>query len=117
MILVIDVNGSYQFWSRSAAEVLGWTAEEKLGQSALEMMHPDDRPRMAQVLERILAAPGEVSRDVLRYQHKDGSWREIEATARNLLHDPAVQGVVVNGRDVTKQRLLEEQVQQSQKLE
>ena len=117
MILVLDGEGRYQFWSRSAAEVLGWTAEEKVGQSALDLVHPDDRPRIAQVLEKILAIPGGASRDVLRYQHKDGTYRSIEAMARNLTHDPSVQGIVINGRDVTTQRQLEEQFQQAQKLE
>ena len=117
MILVLDAEGRYRFWSRSAVEVLGWTAEEKVGQSALEMVHPDDRERIARVLEGVVATPGAVSRDLLRYRHKDGSWRQIEATARNLLQDPAVEGVVVNGRDVTSQRLLEERFQQAQKLE
>ena len=40
-------------------------------------------------------------------RHKDGSWRWIESTTRNLLHEPGVQAVVVNFRDITERKLAE----------
>jgi two-component system, cell cycle sensor histidine kinase and response regulator CckA len=52
-----------------------------------------------------------------RHRHKDGSWRLLDGVARNLLEDPAVRGIVVNARDVTEQRRLEEEFRQAQKLE
>ena len=117
IILVLDGEGRYTFWSQSAVAILGWTAAEKLGRFALEMVHEEDQPRVAGLLQRLLGTPGETARDTLRYRHKDGSWRLIEATARNLLDDPAVRGVIVNSRDITSQRRLEEQFRQAQKLE
>jgi PAS domain S-box-containing protein len=97
LTLVLDAKGEYQFWSQGAVEMLGWTAEEQRGRPALELAHPDDQPRMARVLAQLLCQPGAVSRDLVRYRHKDGTWRQVDATARNLLEDPAVRGVVVNG--------------------
>src|SRR5207344_351430 len=40
----------------------------------------------------------------------DGSWRYLEALSKNLLADAAVRGIVVNYRDVTDRRALEEQL-------
>ncbi len=118
IILVLDAGGRYRFWSPSATEVLGWTAEERLGKVALEFLHPDDRSRVTEVFEGLVASAGG-SAQAVRYQcqRKDGAWRQIEAQVRNCLDDPAVRGVIVNGRDVTEQRSLEEQFQQAQKLE
>ena len=49
-----------------------------------------------------------------RIRHRDGSWRWVEATWRNLLEEPAVGAVVVNRRDITAeveaQQRLEERV-------
>ena len=45
-----------------------------------------------------------------RVPHKNGSWRYLEHIANNLLDDPAVRGVVVNSRDVTERKALEEQL-------
>jgi len=117
MLVTLDAEGRCQFWSGSAVEHLGWTPEERLGRPSLEGVHPEDRERVGKILRRLLTAPGEVAQEALRYEHKDGSWRQLEVTARNLLHDPAVRGVVLNSRDVTNQRLLEQQLQQAQKLE
>jgi diguanylate cyclase (GGDEF)-like protein len=46
----------------------------------------------------------------LRVQHADGSWRWIEAVGRNLVDDPAVGGVVVNYRDITTRKTLEDEL-------
>ncbi len=83
----------------------------------LELTHPDDHQHAARALTALLAKDGATARVTLRVRHKDLSWRTLEVFARNRLHNPAVQGIVVNGRDVTEQRQLQEQVQQSQKLE
>ena len=45
-----------------------------------------------------------------RASRADGSWRTLEAIVKNLLDDPAVDGVVVNYRDITERKALEEQL-------
>ncbi|NNE69241.1 MAG: PAS domain S-box protein [Rhodothermales bacterium] len=37
-----------------------------------------------------------------RFRHKNGTWRVVESKAVNLLHDRAVQSIVVVSRDVTE---------------
>ena len=37
-------------------------------------------------------------------KHRDGSWRIVDGVATNLLHEPAVRGIVLNYRDVTPER-------------
>src|SRR5256885_2929803 len=49
--------------------------------------------------------------------HADGTPRTMETLASNLLEDPAVQGIVLNSRDITQRAALEEQLQHTQKLE
>ncbi|HTP52370.1 MAG TPA: bacteriohemerythrin [Anaeromyxobacteraceae bacterium] len=117
MMSVLDAEGRFQFWSQSAAETLGWAPEEMLGKPLADLVHVEEKEPVAQLFRRLLANPGGISRGLIRYRHKNGSWRQLEAIARNLLRDPAVKGVVVNTRDVTDQRELEERFRQAQKLE
>jgi PAS domain S-box-containing protein len=117
LIQVLDAEGRVQFWSQSSTEALGWTAEEMIGRRALDLVHEADRRRVGSLLQALLREPGATARDTFRLQHRDGTWRQVESVARNLLHDPAVRGVVVNSRDMTAQHSLEQQLRQSQKLE
>jgi PAS domain S-box-containing protein len=50
----------------------------------------------------------------LRTRRQGGTWRVLETTATNLLHDPAVQGVVLNSRDVTARKEAEAALQASE---
>src|SRR5206468_5368121 len=46
-----------------------------------------------------------------------GSWRIMEGVAVNRLTDRSVRAIIVNLRDLTDRRKLEEQLRQSQKME
>ena len=61
--------------------------------------------------------PGSEAVVAVRHRHKDGSWRIIEATGKNLLHDPAVEGIVVASRDITERVEKEELLRQAQNME
>ena len=117
IVYVYDRHGRISFWSPSAAEALGWTPEEAVGRSRFDLVHPDDEPILAAAVAAVLEDPALMPRITTRIRHRDGSWRTVESIGRNLLDDPAVQGIVVNARDVTEELRLEEQFQQAQKLE
>jgi len=117
LILLLDAGGGIRFFSQGAVEALGWPTGETLGRPVADLVHPEDHEHLAEALGRLGALPGEVGSALLRWRHRDGSWRLVQATVRNLLDDPVVGGLVVNGRDVTEQRQLEDELRQSQKLE
>jgi PAS domain S-box-containing protein len=50
----------------------------------------------------------------LRWHHKDGSWRYIDAVAVNRLAEPAVGAIVVNFRDDTERRQAEVALRESE---
>ena len=52
-----------------------------------------------------------------RVHHSDGSWRVLESFSRDLSHVAGVNGMVVNSRDITERKRLEEQLHHSQRLE
>ena len=43
----------------------------------------------------------------LRIRHKNGEWKWVLASARNLLHDKDIRAVVVNFHDITERKELE----------
>jgi diguanylate cyclase (GGDEF)-like protein/PAS domain S-box-containing protein len=72
----------------ATTELLGWTAEEMIGERGSEFMHPDDRPLAVDNWMEMLASPGPGRRVRLRHRRKDNGWVWFEVTNHNLLNDP-----------------------------
>jgi PAS domain S-box-containing protein len=113
LIAILSVNGTVRYASPSHERILGYRAEELVGQNAFGFVHADDLPRVRKAFAN---ANGAASLE-FRVRHKDGSWRVLESFGRNLSHLLGVAGVVVNSRDVTDRKRLEEQLHHSQRLE
>jgi PAS domain S-box-containing protein/putative nucleotidyltransferase with HDIG domain len=83
--------------------------------SLLEIIHPDDVQKMIDLFEWVRDHPGETVAAEVRFKHKDGSWHTAEGTARNLLHDPRVDGIVVNYRNTSEKRRAEQALKESER--
>jgi two-component system, cell cycle sensor histidine kinase and response regulator CckA len=110
MIALVDENTRIEYVSPSVASILGYTPEELMKRSATELLQPDSYEAAMVALKRSLEQPGVDVRAETRFKHRDGSFRKLVSTLRNLLHDPSVQAIVVNNRDVTDKDVAEEQL-------
>jgi PAS domain S-box-containing protein len=117
MILVADAGHGITYVSPSVERVLGYLAEELLGRSPLELVHPEDELRVQQLFADT-ARPVAIMEPLrVRLRHRDGSWRTLEAVARRQAQEGVVGGVVINARDITEREHLEAQLLQAQKIE
>ena len=117
IITVLDANGQITYESPAVEAVLDYAPEELVGRNVFEFIHPEDSSRIMSELGALIAEPGGVASVRLRFQHRSGAWRVIEATGTNLLDSSSVAGVVVNSRDVTVRVEMEEQLRQASKME
>ncbi|MQA88795.1 MAG: PAS domain S-box protein [Gemmatimonas sp.] len=101
-IVLLDANGQVTYESPSACEILGIPPDDVLGAFGIGRIHPDERDAVIQSFERTIAVPGSVARATYRFERADGSWRHLEALAKNLLDDPDLRGVLITFRDVTE---------------
>jgi two-component system, cell cycle sensor histidine kinase and response regulator CckA len=116
-LLLIDAEGRVQYVTPSSRRYLGWTPDEMIGRSIFDFLHPDDRDLVAVRLADTLGAPGQSVTAEVRFQHPDGNVRIMEGVAVNRIDDPSVGAIVVNARDITERRRLEDQLRQAQKME
>jgi PAS domain S-box-containing protein len=93
--------------SPAIERILGYAPEELVGRRALDFIHPDHRERRAERHAEIMQIPGEARVSETLVRRKDGAWTWIESTVTNLLHEPAVQAVVSNFRDITERKRAE----------
>jgi two-component system cell cycle sensor histidine kinase/response regulator CckA len=113
LIAILKLDGTIRYASPSHQRVLGYPLEELVGQNAFALVHPDDVRAVRTAFARSDGA-GSLQ---CRFRHKDGSWRILDSFGRDLTHLQGVCGVVVNSRDITERRRLEEQLHHSQRLE
>jgi PAS domain S-box-containing protein len=104
MLCIRDMAGCFVRVSPSWTTVLGWTAEELVGQPLLPLIHPDDVPATADLMQAI-NDDGEIVGFVNRYRHRDGRYRQLEWRAR-LSGDQ----VFAVARDVTDRLAAEAQM-------
>jgi len=107
-IAILDRDLIIRYESPSAERILGYKLNELIGRNSLELVHPEDVPRAQRAFDLLRESPALTLPAATRFQHKDGEWRILEATANNLLDDPAVNGIVINYRDVTERVRAEE---------
>jgi len=109
--IILDAEGIFRYISPSVKRILGYAPHKAIGRSALGTVHPDDCAAIAQTLHKALENPKRSQSPVeYRVRHRNGSWCYVEAVATNLLHDPAVKGIVINCHDITQRKLAEEQL-------
>ena len=99
-VVLLDDKGSVRFGSPSSGHVLGYTAEDFVGRTVFEFVHPDDLPLVGEALASTLGIEGPAPAVRARARHADGSWHWVEATINNRLSDPSVASIVVSIRDV-----------------
>ena len=112
VVKVVDPDGTLRYASPAFEKVLGYDPAEAAGKmNVLDLVHPEDLPRVLEETERALADES-VATNIAeyRFRHKDGSWRWVESVGTYLLDDPDVRGVVVNVRDVTRRKEAEERL-------
>lgn len=109
-VAILDAKGVPAYVSPNIPRVLGYTEDEALQLNLFDIVHPEDRDEVGKVWMEMLENPGvPIAGRVSRILHKDGRWRWMEATVINMLHDPLVNGVVDNFRDITDAKLATEQ--------
>ncbi|MGB8646934.1 MAG: PAS domain S-box protein [Anaerolineae bacterium] len=111
---ILNADGIIYYISPAVERVVGGRVEELIGTSVFDYLHPDDLAQARQLFEEGIKVPGQTAQIELRVLDADGSWRIVEAVAKNLIDNPAVVGVVFNFRDMTGRRQIEEALRESE---
>lgn len=111
MVLVLDASGFVREASPAVARVLGHSPESVVGRPFCDFFVADDMAAVqADIAQAVAAGTGTVaSGGAVEWRVRDANGRErwVEAICTNLLSDPVVGGIVINGRDVSERKQLE----------
>ena len=99
-VCVVDTDGRFVYVSAACERIFGYTPEEMLGQSMIELVHPDDRARTLATAAGVMSGtPTPYFEN--RYLRKDGRIVHIMWTARWSEADGLRIGVA---RDITARK-------------
>lgn len=114
LVAVVSAEGTMLYMGPSAERIVGWRSEEVEGRNVFELVHDDDHDPCRRALEAVLRSPGASVTVRYRLHHKNGSWRWMEGIGTNLIHEPAIGGLIVNTRDITDRYEAEELLRRSE---
>jgi len=110
LVTVVAADGTVTYCSPSIHTLLGLQPADLQGKPFASLVHPDDQERGLALGQLATGQSGSGSLGSWRLLAADGRWVPVETLATNLLNDPDVGGIVLNSRDVSERRLLEDQL-------
>jgi PAS domain S-box-containing protein len=113
LVAVVDGDGRILFASGPAERTIGCPPADLVGRSVFDLAAPSGRDAAAAAFARAIASPGENVEVEMPVIAADGGERVLDVVARDLSHEPAVGGVVLNARDVTERRRTERELRQT----
>jgi two-component system cell cycle sensor histidine kinase/response regulator CckA len=113
----IDRAGRITFSNPAVEAILGYAPAELVGQDSLTLLHEEDRRWVERERSRRVEEHRGWRDWVLRWRHRDGSYRHLEGNAVPVLDAAGrLMGYRGSDRDITERRKAEEALRQSQQV-
>jgi PAS domain S-box-containing protein len=107
-IFLVDLEAKILYASNSSKSVLGYETEEFIGMDGLSLVLSEDRKRAMEFLSKVGSQNNASDTTEVRATKKNGDTIWVEVRLTNLIHDPSVNALVVNFRDITESKIIEE---------
>jgi PAS domain S-box-containing protein len=106
-IISKDLSGTITSWNRGAKRIFGYTAEEMIGSSILQLIPPEQHSEETAILSKLRRGERVVHYETIR-RKKDGRLCEVSLTISPMLDEHGnVIGASKIARDITEQKRAE----------
>lgn len=117
VITIYEEDGQIRYISPSVQRILGYSQQEMIGKSDNLYIKGEGKEVFDDMFRRLLENPVESVTVQYVYQTKFNNEVWVETTGNNLLHDPAVKGIVLNSRDITERKRAEQEERMRSKMQ
>jgi PAS domain S-box-containing protein len=114
MVMILNGTGILTYVSPSGSRMLGADPLSLVGTPLVSVVHEEDRDRVTTALADAARDANAMRPFATRARKANGEWIHVAGTAYNMLHHSAVQGIVINARDVTEMVEAQEALHRSQ---
>lgn len=117
VITIYEEDGQIRYISPSVQRIFGYSQQEMIGQSDKLYIRGEGVEIFEDLFQRLIENPVESVTVQYVYQTKYNNEVWVETTGNNLLHDPAVKGIVLNSRDITERKRAEQEERMRSKMQ
>jgi len=105
------------FESPSVKQILGYSPEDEVSGMDPELMTPRGYKTINNLFQYLLVTPGGEQTAQYTYLKKSGEKLFLETTGKNLLHDPAIKGIIFNTQDITERKRAEKEERMKSRMQ
>ncbi len=109
VITIYEENRNVRYISPSVEKILGYTSADMIGKNDINNVHEDSVSEVEAMFQELLDNPFRQVTFQYQYKRKDGENIWVETTGTNLLMDKAIQGIILNTRDITERKRAEQE--------
>jgi len=102
LAIVMAVDGTIYYTSRSSERILGYRSEAFAGQNFLSYVHPEDVRVVQQVIDQATQQPGVSQLVKFRVRSSEGAWRRLEASGSAVRGEKALLKIALTAHDITE---------------
>ena len=110
VIAIVTPDGTVSYVTPTAERIFGFQAQDLIGQHLEELVAFDDRARLREFFAHDLAQAGASAVMEARVPRGDERQRVVEIHGTNMESEPAIGGRLLNLRDTTDRKGMEEQL-------
>ncbi|MBN2482318.1 MAG: PAS domain S-box protein [Bacteroidales bacterium] len=117
IISIYDENMSMKYVSPSVIKILGFTPEEMMHGKDIDRLTRKGEGSMRSMFTELIEDPEKPVTIQYTYMKQNGQKIFLETTGRNLLHDAAIGGIILNSTDITERKRAEREERLKSKMQ
>lgn len=110
VFVILDSDKRIVYLSEASEKVLGYKAQEHIGRKMYDYHEQCEMHKLTEMIELVLSEPEKRVTGDIFFKTKSGKVLYLEIYMQNFLHDSAIEGIVVNCRDVTNRMEAQERI-------
>ncbi|WP_016778921.1 PAS domain S-box protein [Anaerophaga thermohalophila] len=116
-ISIYNENQELVFESPSVKRILGYDDDDEITGMDPDLLTPRGYRTINNLFQYLLETPGGEQTAQYTYLRKNGEKLFLETKGKNLLHDPAIRGIIFNTQDITERKRAEKEEQMKSRMQ